>query len=140
MPNPKESFDLDFVPGEKAIGFLRQNSVIHSSASESVGYMARDMVHEFGKGRTLKEFTEEAYQSINENTHGSYRQVELLAVNYLVNGVLQAEGRIGKDEKYDITGVYENNKATINRSMPVEIDNSELSNKQKPAKEQARMF
>lgn len=97
--------DLNFVPGDKAVSYLRSMSQVNSSFGESVGYMARDMVSSFTAGATLREFVDEAVQSIKEHTSGDYQKVELFAVNDLVNGVLRAESLIGKEDSYDFSGV-----------------------------------
>lgn len=111
---------LDFVPGQKALGQLRRMAVVHSSFNESLAYMAKDMISDFSQGKTVREFVDSAVSSIREHTEGDYQKVELLAVNDLVNCVLQAEGRTGGNKPFDVAGV---NKPMEEKEqeMPVEI-------------------
>ena len=97
----EEKLDMDYVPGENALSYLGRMSIINSSAMETTGYMARDMVHAFrDDGQTLQAFLDESVASINDHCKGTLRDIELTALNELVNGVMTAEGKI--DVRYDM--------------------------------------
>lgn len=97
----EEKLDMDYVPGEKALSYLGRMSIINSSAMETTGYMARDMVHAFrDEGQTLQAFLDESVASINDHCKGTLRDIELTVLNELMNGVMTAEGKI--DVRYDM--------------------------------------
>ena len=119
--------DMNFVPGEKSLPFLRNASIIHSSFEESYGFMARDMVHEFSEGKTLQQFFEEAITSIREHTTDGFQKVELAALNELTNGVMKYEK--GLDERFDFIEEFDEKQAARGvekEEIPVEVDMSDV--------------
>ncbi len=122
--------DMNFVPGEKSLPYLRNASIIHSSFDESFGFMARDMVHEFSEGKTLQQFFEDAVVSIRNHTSGDFQQYELSVLNDLSNGVMKYEK--GMDERFDFIEAYDAKQAAkdvAKEDMPVELDMSEVGKK-----------
>ena len=122
--------DMNFVPGEKSLPFLRNASIIHSSFEESYGFMARDMVHEFSEGKPLQQFFEEAIASIREHTTGGFQKVELAALNELTNGVMKYEK--GLDKRFDFIEAYDAKQAgkdVVKEDISVELDMSEVGMK-----------
>ena len=122
--------DMNFVPGEKSLPYLRNASVIHSSFDESFGFMARDMVHEFSEGKSLQQFFEEAITSIREHTTDGFQKVELAALNELTNGVMKYEK--GLDKRFDFIEAYDAKQAAkgvTKEDLPVELDMSEVGKK-----------
>lgn len=119
--------DMNFVPGEKSLPYLRNASIIHSSFEESYGFMARDMVHEFSEGKTLQQFFEEAITSIREHTTDGFQKVELAALNELTNGVMKYEK--GLDKRFDFIEEFDEKQAARGvekEEIPVEVDMSDV--------------
>lgn len=119
--------DMNFVPGEKSLPYLRNASIIHSSFDESFGFMARDMVHEFSEGKTLQQFFEEAITSIREHTTDGFQKVELAALNELTNGVMTYEK--GLDKRFDFIEEFDEKQAARGvekEKISVEVDMSDV--------------
>ena len=122
--------DMNFVPGEKSLPYLRNASIIHSSFDESFGFMARDMVHEFSEGKTLQQFFEDAVVSIRNHTSGDFQRYELSVLNDLTNSVMTYEK--GLDGWFDFIEAYDAKQAAkdvVKEDMPVELDMSEVGKK-----------
>ena len=127
--------DMNFVPGEKSLPFLRNASIIHSSFEESYGFMARDMVHEFSEGKTLQQFFEEAITSIREHTTDGFQKVELAALNELTNSVMTYEK--GLDGRFDFIEAYDAKqvaKDVAKEDVAFELDMSEVGKKRSNSK------